>query len=209
MSGLGRWAAGVGVVGAAVLATAGPAAAADHTVALLGDSLLGQMAEEVQPQLEAGGWRVVLEHVNGSGASVGSLVNQPYDWTTEVARVDQAEDPEVLVIVLGTNDAEPVNAGEPYGPDIDRILAGTDAPRIYWADCSQHTGVQARNDGCALIAGALFDAKGRRPELEVLPFDAEVASDPQHSAGDSVHLSQWGQDAFASLVNRFVGTAPK
>jgi hypothetical protein len=205
MSGMVRWAAGAALTGAALLWTASPAAAGTGTVALLGDSMLGQMEEEVQPKLQAEGWRVVLEHVNGSGASVGNLVNQPYDWTTEVARVEQDEDPEVLVIVLGTNDALSVDLGEPYGPDIDRVLAGTDASRIIWADCSTHTAVPERNDGCALIAGALLDAKGRRPELEVLPYDAEVASDPQHSAVDSVHLSQWGQDAFAALVERIVG----
>jgi hypothetical protein len=209
MSSSGRWAAGVALVGAGVLAVAAPAAAADHTVALVGDSLLGQSSDEVRPALEAGGWRVVLEHVNGSGASVGNLVNEPYDWTTEVARLEQVENPEVLVIVLGTNDALAVDAAEPYGPDIDRVLAGTDAPRIYWADCSQHTAVQDRNDGCALIQGALFDAKNRHAALQVLPFDAEVASDPQHSAVDSVHLSEHGQDLFASLIDRYVGRAPK
>lgn len=209
MSGLGRWAAGGVLSGAALLGAAAPAAAAEHTVALVGDSLLGQTADEVQPQLQAGGWRVVLEHVNGSGASIGNLEDQPYDWATEVARIEQVENPEVLVVVLGTNDALSVEAGEPYGPSIDRVLAGTDAPRIYWADCSQHTAVQERNDGCALIQTALFDAKGRRPELDALPYDDEVASDPRHAASDSVHLSQHGQDLFADLIERFVGAAPK
>ena len=197
------------MVGAGVLAFAAPAAAADHTVALVGDSLLGLTREEVQPALEDDGWRVVLEHVNGSGASVGAMLKQPHDWSAEVARLEQAEDPDVLVVVLGTNDAEPVAAGEPYGPAVDRVLAGTDAPRIVWADCSQHTAVRVRNDGCRIIAGALAEAVGRRPELEVLPYDAEVASDPRHSDTDSVHLGQWGQDAFAGLISRVVGVAPK
>ena len=206
MSRMSKLAIGALAGGVFLLAAANPAAAAGDDVVVIGNSLLGQSEDELAPQLASNGWDAHIEHVNGSGLTAGATALVPYDWVTRLRQLEQQHDPSTVVIELGTNDAIPVNGGEPYPPHIDRLLAATDAGRIFWADCSQHTAVASRNNGCRLIQAALFDAKNRWGALEVLPYDDEVASDPRHSSSDSVHLSQWGQDALASLITRYVGT---
>jgi lysophospholipase L1-like esterase len=129
----------------------------------------------------------------------------PYDWPRRLRGLDHRYEPSVVVIVLGTNDALFVDAGERYPPNIDRLVATTGAPRVYWAVCSQRTAVAGRDRGCGVIEAALFDAKNRWRHLDVLPYDDVVAADPRHYGPDSIHLSQWGQDQFASLIAGYVG----
>jgi hypothetical protein len=186
-------------------AMAGPAAAGAGDVVVIGDSLLTLSTDELQPKLQALGWTSHIDGVNSSGLTPGTVVATGRDWPVALAQAEQAYDPAVVVIVLGTNDAEPVSAGEPYGPLVDSLLATTDARRVLWADCSTHTAVATRNQGCTIINGVLNAKAPGRQGFEVIPYDAEVVGDPNWDTTDTVHPGVYSQNDFAQLIADRVG----
>jgi lysophospholipase L1-like esterase len=216
VSRLRRLVAGVGLAAGGWLALAGPAAAGPADVVVVGDSILTLSMDELDPKLTLFGWVPHLDGQNGSGLSVGNLTtNNPYEWTTALAEAELAYDPEVVVIVLGTNDATWVYGGEPYVPHIERLLLTTDAPRVYWATCSTHTAVLERNEGCRLINADL--AAHQREGFGLIDYDA-LSAQPGATCYDSVHTCpddpttpkvDGGQEWFARLIADTVGVRPK
>src|SRR5919107_454553 len=115
MSRLRRVVTAAGLAAGGWLALAGPAAAGPSDVVVVGDSILTLSTDELGPKLTNLGWMAHINGQNGTGLSVGNLTtNEAYEWTTALAEAELAYDPEVVVIVLGTNDATWVYAGEPY-----------------------------------------------------------------------------------------------
>ena len=203
-----RLAIALALVVAGVIAGAGPASAGETDVAVAGDSLTAQSQGDIETTLRSLGWTPHVVGASGSGLTFGAMSYQPWEWTTAMADLEARFDPEVVVIELGTNDAIPVNTGEPYPPHIARLLAVTDARRVIWLDCSQHTAVPERNAGCATIRTDLLAVE--RLGFEVADYDAEVASDETNICYDSVHLCPGpGTQAMADLIGRHVGPRPK
>ena len=197
--------AGIGVAAGGWLAMAGPAAAGSGDAVVIGDSLLTLSTDELQPKLQALGWTTYIDGVNGSGLTPGTVAATGKDWNVALARAEKDHDPAVVVIVLGTNDAEAVNGGVPYGPLMDSLLANTDARRVLWADCSTHTAVATRNAGCTIINGKLNAKATERDGFEVIPYNQEVVGDPQWDTTDTVHPGPYSQNDFAQLIADRVG----
>jgi len=171
-------------------------------VALLaGDSLAWSISDEVRTLLGARGYRVVAEVWPGSGLTPQTSV-WGRDWHTRIRELERSLDPQLVIVVIGTNDALQVDAGEPYAPLAASFLAGTDASRVAWADCSTRTFSAAGNRGCTTIRGVQNAIV--RTGFGVIDYNAQVASDPRHHTGDGIHLSQWGQDRFAQLIDLWV-----
>jgi lysophospholipase L1-like esterase len=197
--------AGIGLAAGGLLAMAGPAAAGNGDVVVVGDSLVTLSTDELEPKLRGLGWIPHIQGVNGSGLTAGTVVATGTDWHLALAQAEQDHDPRVVVIVLGTNDAEPVNAGHPYKPLVDSLAATTDAPRVLWANCSTHTAVPERNAGCTIINGDLNAKATERTGFEVLPYDEEVVTDPSWDSTDTVHPGPYAQNDFAQLIADRVG----
>lgn len=185
------------------------AASADgRTVLLIGDSIAQSISDDARTSFD--GWNVITLGVGGTGLTHGTPAWQmgaTFDWQTQLAEMDAQYDPDVVVIVLGTNDVFSVEQGEDYNPQVARLLSATDAPRVYWADIASHTADPLRNYAATQINAAL--AAEDREGFEVVPYDEQVSRDPVNLWEDGLHLSTTGQAAFAGLIDRYVGPASK
>jgi lysophospholipase L1-like esterase len=178
------------------------------TVLLIGDSIAQSIAEEARVDIEAEGRTVVVQGVGGTGLTRGSPARQlgaTFDWQQRLAELDAAYDPDVVIIVLGTNDVFAVAAGEDYAPHVSRLLSATDAPTVYWANVASHTANEMRNAGAWAINTAI--ATHEREGYSVVPFDEMVSTVGENLDRDGLHLSATGQSAFSSLVATM--TAPE
>ena len=200
-----RVVAGLGLAAGCWLAMAGPAAAGQGDVVVIGDSLLTLSTDELAPKLQGLGWISHIDGVNGSGLTPGTVVATGRDWQLALAQAEQDYDPGVVVIVLGTNDAEPVNGGVSYRPLMDSLLATTDAARVLWANCSTNTAIPERNSGCTLINGELNAKATEQAGFEVVPYNEEVVGDPLWDTTDTVHPGPYAQNDFAQLIADRVG----
>ncbi len=190
--------------GEAVAQTApAPTAGAGPRVAFVGDSI-GHSAE---PQVrQAGGDQYRLTSYDSVD---GSTIADHY---TAVARLLQsASRPEILVIELGTNDAEQ------HGPrrfDRDlRAMLDLVSPRVAevrWLDqkdtpTSYYRGV---NRHAAMFNRILRVVASRYPNVSVVPYAAWARSAPPGSfLADRLHLSAPGRRAFARITGNAIDQA--
>ncbi len=200
----------VGLVFGGWLAMAGPAAASTSgkTVLLIGDSLASQVADEARTDLSSEGWTVVTLGVGGTGLTHGTPAWQmgaTFDWPTQLASMEQTYDPDIVVVMLGTNDVFSVEQGEDYAPQVSRLLASTDAPQVYWSDIATHTSDPLRNAAATSINAAIVG--NGRPK--VVPYDSTIASVAENLHEDGLHMSPTGEAAMASLLTQELGIAPK
>jgi lysophospholipase L1-like esterase len=172
----------------------------------VGDSILQEMAPQVDSRLREFGWSPHLSYMGGTGLTTGTPAWQlgaTFDWAEGLRDLEARYDPEVVVIVLGTNDVFSVSEGEDYAPHIDRMLAVTDAPRVRWTTCDVHSQDLVRNAACTEINADLYAVK--REGFQVVPLDEEVYVDPANVTEDGVHLSAAGAVAGGDLIARAVG----
>lgn len=158
-------------------------------VVLVGDSILHQSTDEVRFVLTQAGLQPIVHGVPGAAVEGAPLVN----WHDVVAQLVAANDPEAVVVELGTN-------GCGFCPSmreaIDAVMeAAKDVPHVLWID--------ARSDGPVpddpdAVNEAIRDAADRWDNLTVVDFDELVGDDD--IAYDRVHLSDNGQVHFAESL---------
>ncbi len=173
-----------------------PAAGAGPRVAFVGDSI-GHSAEAQVRQALGDQYRLTsYDSVNGSTIA---------DHRTAVARLLQsASRPEILVIELGTNDAER------HGPrrfDRDlRAMLDLVSPRVAevrWFDQKDTpTGYYRGVDRHAAMCNRILRAVASRyPNVSVVPYAAWARSAPPGSfLADRLHLTARGRWAFARIT---------
>lgn len=188
---------GTGAVGLWLFAA--PAAAASDDAVIVGDSILNLTKDELAPRIE--NWQSVVDAINGSGLTEQTTLNTGKDWLTTLALYEQDRDPDTVVVVLGTNDAQSVAMGVDYGPYVDRVLAVTDARRLLWATCSTRTASAVINAGCTTINAELRS----RSRIEVVPYDPDITGRSDFGGPDSVHPGPEGQLAFAEMLDQWIG----
>lgn len=199
-----RLAVGAAVTGAVWIGFVPQAHADRADVVGIGDSILGLTKDELAPQLEAAGWTDILEHTNGSGLTAGTTASTGQNWFVRLAELEAEHDPDTVTIVLGTNDAIAVQQGTDYGPLVDLLLDQTDARRVLWATCTEHSANATINEGCRQINAVLRS----RERIEIVPYEPEITTSPTFGGPDSVHPGPEGQQAFADLEAQMIG-APK
>lgn len=179
-----------------------PAAGAGPRVAFVGDSI-GHSAEPQVRQALGDRYRLTsYDSVNGSTIA---------DHRTAVARLLQsAGRPEILVIELGTNDAEQ------HGPrrfDRDlRAMLDLVSPRVAavrWFDQKDTpTGYQGVDRHAAMFNRILRVVASRYPNVSVVPYAAWARSAPPGSfLADRLHLTARGRRAFARITRDAVDQA--
>ena len=174
------------------LALAPPAAAAERSLLVNGDSL----AEGTQPYLprELPGWRVAQSAAMGRHAYQGDDVMRRYGGRL----------PRVIHVSLGTND----DPGDVDGfrdaiADVMKLAGSTRC--VVWANIVRppYRGVSYRG-----YNRALADESSRRHNLLVLNWVRMVRAHPDWLARDGVHVSVAGYRARAKAVARAVSSCP-
>ena len=179
---LGALAAGL------VLATAGPAAAAERSLLVVGDSL----AEGTRPYIphELPHWHVTQSAKVSRHASAGAAVMRRYG----------DELPRVIHASLGTNDdPRDVDGFRSAIRAVMRVAGGDRC--VVWANIVRppYAGVSYRGYNRALAA-----QDARRDNLLVLNWKRMAHRHPEWLADDGVHVSADGYAARARAVARLV-----
>jgi len=171
-----------------VLWAAGPAAAAERSLLVVGDSL----AEGTRPYIpkELPGWRVRQSTEVSRHASEGDDVMRRYGDTL----------PRVIHASLGTND-DPGDV-DGFRAAIRAVMKVAGANRcVVWANIVRlpYAGVSYRG-----YNRALADMDARRGNLLVLNWKRMVHRHPEWLADDGVHVSADGYAARARATARLV-----
>jgi len=188
---------------AAAQTSLAPAAGAGPRVAFVGDSI-GHSAEPQVRQVLGNPYRL-----SSYDSVAGSTIA---DHRTAVARLLQsASRPEILVIELGTNDAER------HGPrrfDRDlRAMLDLVSPRVAevrWFDQKDTpTGYYRGVDRHAAMFNRILRAVASRyPNVSVVPYADWARSAPPGSfLADRLHLTAQGRQAFARITRNAVDQA--
>ena len=162
-------------------------------VLLVGDSLFFQSADELTNMVESDGWTVDVQAGIGAGIEGGGLL--PTEWVTYLKPIVEKEDPEVVVIELGTNGCGPSCEG--IRREIDQVLGTVkDADLVIWLTVRTAPGrgvAQAINREIAA-------AQDRWDNLEVGPMDKWFTNRRDLLNPDGVHLNPAGQRHLAQNV---------
>lgn len=152
-------------------------------VDVVGDSLMASARAEVRSSLDSFG-SVAIDAVPGRALIGGQAALE------EIAR----NDPDVVVIALGTNDIVP---GADYGDLVERSLdVVSDARCVVWVD------VQEFIPGLVEVNRAI---RAAQPDA-IAPW-SDVAGPSELHRSDGYHLSADGQWAFAWVIAETVRTA--
>jgi hypothetical protein len=163
--------------------TEGGPEAGGRRIALVGDSLLYSARQEVAAALDSYG-----------SVDVDALPNRALIGGQEALERIGRNDPDIVVIALGTNDIVP---GDDYGTLVRRsvdVVAG--ARCVVWVD------VQAFLPGLQTVNRAIHSA----PVDGIAPWSA-VAGPTELHLSDGYHLTERGQWAFAGVIADTVGWA--
>ena len=166
-------------------------------VLLVGDSLFFQSTEELSRLVEGDGWTVNVQASIGAGIHGGGLL--PADWAVHLQPIVEAEEPEVVVIELGTNGCGPSCDG--IRQEIDEVLGTVrQAQVVVWLTVRAGPAPEVIDQ----INRQLEAAEGRWSNLEVAPMHEWYADRPDLLTSDAVHLNDAGQQFLAERVRHTI-----
>ena len=175
------------------------------TVAVVGDSLTLSARDEITAELTDLGLEVlIVDGVESRRMTAGSSSLPSGLDAIEAIRDEFADDePDLWVIALGTNDVGAQVDDERFDDDVRATLAaiGQDAP-VVWVDLW----IRDRRDDVVAANGAIRGAVGERSAPSgVVGWFAHGAGDGVIT-GDGVHLTDRGQEVFATAIANQVAT---
>ena len=166
-------------------------------VLLVGDSLFFQSADELHRLVTEDGWTVKVEAGIGAGIEGGGLL--PTDWVRHLTPIVEDQDPEVVVIELGTNGCGPSCEG--VAREIDQVMETVeDADVVVWLTVRTGPSPEAINQ----MNGEIIAAAGRWDQLEVVPMHEWFTNHPELIDPDGVHLNTDGQRVMAEQVREAI-----
>ena len=178
---------------AAGIASGGPSTG--PSVGLVGDSLLFEANPQIQAELADADLRVA--------AWPGQHVHQLHDEA-----VDLADQVEVLVLVLGTNNVID-GWGHADTQQVEELLTATaTVPCRRWVTITDTAGIPHHDTGAVRANAALLDMVHRHPGLQLVTWDDLIAANPHYLHSDQVHHSEEGRAAFARAIAAGVRTCP-
>jgi lysophospholipase L1-like esterase len=116
--------------------------------------------------------------------------------------------PEVMGIVLGTNNVRDGSAAEDEGAlrDLaDRLAA---VPCVQWMDLPTSTPDPAFNQGASAFNDLLTTVAGTHPNLRVVAWSAVVEGHENWFQSDRLHLTEEGQAQLATTLAAALRTCP-
>ena len=175
------------------------------TVAVVGDSLTLSARDEITAELTGLGLEVlIVDGVESRRMTAGSSSLPSGLDAIEAIRGEFADDePDLWVIALGTNDVGAQVDDERFDDDVRATLdaIGPDAP-VVWVDLW----IRDRRDDVVAANGTIREAVGERSSPSgVVGWFAHGAGDGVIT-GDGVHLTDLGQEVFATAIANQVAT---
>lgn len=173
-------------------------AAFPSTVAVVGDSLTLSAREEITSELTDLGLEVlIVDGVESRRMTAGSSSLPSGIDAIEAIHDEFADEPDLWVIALGTNDVGAQVDDQRFDGDVRATLAaiGSDAP-VVWVDLW----IRDRRDDVVAANVTIRDAIGERASpAGVVGWFAHGAADGVIT-GDGVHLTDHGQEVFATAI---------
>ena len=162
----------------------------------IGDSIMVQTADDVinTAAFRDFGYLDTFNAMGGVGACPEQQATTPgdgYYWPERIASIRTKLAPEVVVVQLGTNDRPHADCVADYEAQaIDPIMQALPAMPVLWLDVREDLGPEA-----IAINERLHRAAARWPNLEILPYSAHFANQPDWVIGS--HLTHEGQGEYA------------
>src|SRR4051794_18163516 len=160
---------------------------------VVGDSLVYQSANALRDQLRARGWTPVLDARIGSGILGGYTIDK---WPPRIAQLVCAANPDVVVVVLGTNGCGLPCSSPAAAIDTDMALL-RDVPFVYWVNVKENSPIPPKPHA---INAALEQAKHRWDNLHVIDMNARFDDHRDLLRSDRIHFNRKGVLVFTELV---------
>ena len=161
-------------------------------VLVLGDSNLFQSAAPVEAALRDAGYEPATLGVPAYG------LKDMFFWLQQLPDL-LAADPDVVVVGLGTNDTGNPNDIERFPARLDRMMQALGDRPVIWITHVDDRPAAPASAGRAINA-AIRVAPERWPNLTVLDFTVDIASDPTILSADNVHFSPSGMQIWADRI---------
>jgi lysophospholipase L1-like esterase len=162
---------------------------------LVGDSISALSEDELRAALADRSVRMAAiqgEGLAGGGLTTAGGLGSMGAWAADVA----ADEPEVVVVALGTNDAL---LGELALPDA--LAAWDRIAEAHEAACLVGVSFPAGGEGVDAAEARALDDRMRARSDVVVPWAEAAAADPgRYLEADGIHPTTAGQELFASLV---------
>jgi len=188
------------VLGLVAVACIEPHPVAGNKVLVVGDSLMNQSRDEVLAALRADGWDPTIVAEGGT-----TIVT----WSERFLLLDLAQQPNMIVIELGTNDCAPDICPD-LAPYIDKVMKyTTSADEVLWLNVNEDHPLLDRRD---YVNDEIESAVSRWPKLFLADMNAEFEGRPELRTSDGIHYNDEGQKLFAEFIRKqlepFRPTAP-
>lgn len=171
-------------------------------VALVGDSLLNNAAPAISQALAD---HDVTDLDGRNGRTIA------HQFGTAVAMA--ARDPDVLVVMLGANDAGPDFTREAMERDVRALLDGvSEVPCIKWVTVQEDfylPGTEGWGQGTLTLNVTLFREAALRPNLEVIDFAPIINDQSEWHQLDLLHLDNRGNQALADTISESLECTPQ
>ncbi len=162
-------------------------------VLVLGDSNLYESGEQVAGALSKAGFDPTLRGVPGYG-----LKDLDGFWLGELPALLR-DDPEVVVVALGTNDTSAAADVEAFPSRLDRMMRALGDRPVVWV-----THVDPRPfevpGGAKAVNAAIRAAPARWPNLTVLDRAPVLTARPELLRDDDLHFTAEGMVSFADAI---------
>ncbi len=167
-----------------------PSQAGGPKVLLIGDSLLNGSREQVTSTLSAEGWIPTIEAEGGTTITY---------WADRVQFFQAFDQPDIVVIELGTNDCSIVECF-PLGPYIDQIMSSVPSSNVVmWLNVQEDVPPPFDSDR-DFVNRALTEADQRWPNMYLVDLNGHVAGHPEWHNPDGLHFNDAGKQEFARFL---------
>jgi lysophospholipase L1-like esterase len=170
-----------------------------RTIAMVGDSITFMATDPLREGLSSLGLDVVtIDAQVGRRMTVGTELLYP--GVDVVGYVTAADDPDVWVVALGTNDVGQYGDPAQYAEQVTTVLdAIPDGVPVVWVD----TWHRERLDDAVLLNDVIRDVVGRRDRTLVVDW-FQYGDDDGVITDDGVHPTDAGLDVFGLVVTEGV-----
>lgn len=169
-------------------------------VLVVGDSNLFESFDAVEGALREHGIEPTIHGVPGYG-----LKDFAY-WKDVITRFIEDEDPEVVIVGLGTNDAPDPYDVFRFPARLDALMEVIGARPVRWLTHVDDRPAALTDAGRA-VNDLIRAAALRWENLTVIDFALEIAADPSILYADELHFSRHGRTVYAETIAQAAVTA--
>ena len=178
-------------VGLVAVACIEPEPVNGNRLLLVGDSLMNQSRAQVLDAVSQDGWDPKIE------AEGGTTIVQ---WADRFPLLDFADQPDMIVIELGTNDCG-LGGCPDLTPYIDKIMKyTTSATEVLWLNTNEDASENPLIGNLEYVNNEIEDACSRYPKLFLADMNSEFEGRKDLHVPDGIHWNDQGKEAFASFI---------